>query len=84
MDNYGNESQAPDELGLGGTGKFPKGKLNEDDQGELKIAMGINREHKKIMIDFGKEIAWMGLEAEEARAFAEGLIDAADKIDALE
>jgi len=84
MAESGNESQAPKELGLGATGEFPKGKLNEDDQGELKLVVGINKDHKRIIVDFGKEIAWLGLDAHDARALAAGILGAAEKLDSLE
>ena len=61
--------------GVGPTGEYPKGRINADDQGELKVAMGINEEHKRIMIDFGTSVSWLGLGVEEAEAFANGLLD---------
>lgn len=82
MAETGDKSMAPEELGLGATGEFPKGKINEDDQGELRVALGINKEHKRIIVDFGKEVAWLGMGADEARALAAGLIDVANKLDA--
>jgi hypothetical protein len=83
MAETGNGSLGNEDLGLGATGEFPKGQISEDDQGELKVALGINKEHKRIMIDFGKSISWLGLAAEEARAFAYGLLAHADKLDQL-
>lgn len=65
----------------GATGKFPRGKINEDDEGELQIVIGINEEHKTIMIDFGKPVSWIGFGADEARAFANWILANADKIE---
>jgi len=84
MAEIGNGSLGNEGLGLGATGKFPKGQISDDDQGELKVAMGINMEHKRIIIDFGKEVSWLGLGADEARSFAQGLLDNADRIDKIE
>jgi hypothetical protein len=58
---------------LGATGKFPKGKINEHDEGELNI--GITKNYNgKIMIDFGKPVMWIGLDPEEAIAIANAII----------
>ena len=84
MAETGSKSLGNEHLGLGATGKFPKDQMNEDDHGELKVAMGINKEHKRIMIDFGKKISWIGMEAEEARELAKSLLENANKLDQLE
>lgn len=57
---------------LGATGRYPRGKLNADDQGELRIAIG--REGSSIVVDFGKEVKWIGFAPEDARAFAVTLL----------
>ncbi len=84
MGEAGKGSLGNEEMGLGATGKFPKGQISEDDQGELKVAMGVNLEHKRIMIDFGKEVSWLGLGADEARVFAQALLANISKLDSLE
>lgn len=57
----------------GPTGEFPQGKMHEEDEGELGISIGHTAEGK-IVIDMGKPVAWLGMDPEEARAFAEGLM----------
>lgn len=57
---------------LGATGKYPRGKLNADDEGELRMAVG--RQGDIVRIDFGKPVAWLGLPFAEARAFAEAIL----------
>lgn len=84
MGEAGNGSLGNEDLGLGATGEYPKGQISKDDQGELKMAMSVNEEHKRIMIDFGKEVSWLGLEADEARIFAQALLANAIKLDSLE
>lgn len=54
---------------LGPTGKFPKGKMNKQDEGELKIA--IFESADKVVINFGKAVTWVGLDADGALEFAE-------------
>lgn len=59
----------------GPTGNYPEGKLNNDDQGELKIAIG--KIEGKIVIDFGKPTTWIGMPVEQAVAFAELIVQKA-------
>lgn len=61
--------------GLGATGNFPQGKLNETDEGEITIAVGI--ENGKVIIQFGKPVSWLGLGRSEAMALASSLVDKA-------
>lgn len=60
-----------EETKLGATGEFPNGKLNEEDEGELKLTVGIDPDSKNVIIDFGKPVAWLGMDAESALKFAE-------------
>jgi hypothetical protein len=63
---------------LGATGNFPDGKLNPEDEGELRAAVGIGEGH--VIVNFGKAIGWLALNPEEAIAFAELLIKKANTI----
>lgn len=51
----------------GPTGQFPRGKALEDDSGELaltfKVGVGLNG-IAVIIMDFGKNLSWIGLEAD--------------------
>jgi hypothetical protein len=62
---------------LGGTGRYPNGKLNGDDEGELLLAIapidGV------VRMEFGSPVAWMGLYPANARAMAQALLAAADE-----
>lgn len=58
-----------DDLKLGATGEFPDGKLTPDDEGQLRIAIGI--QDGVVVIHFGTPTTWIGLSAEEAIAFGE-------------
>lgn len=55
----------------GPTGDFPKGKLNEDDEGGLQIV--VTHDEGVVKVAFGKPTAWLGLPPEEAVQLA-GLI----------
>lgn len=53
-------------------GKFPEGRLTSEDEGEL--AMMIIRKNGKIVIDFGKSVAWIGMNPGQAIKLGELLI----------
>lgn len=58
---------------LGSTGTFPQGKLAPDDEGGLRMAVG--EKDGKIVIDFGKQVSWIGLSPKDARDLARLLLD---------
>jgi hypothetical protein len=61
--------------------KYPKGRLNKDDQGVLGITIGMRGD--TIIMDFGKLVKWIGMDKEAARALANTLLKhAGDKHDA--
>ena len=51
---------------LGATGKFPDGKMDPTDEGELKLMISHSADNKIIRLDFGKPTAWIGLPKEHA------------------
>ena len=55
-------------MSLGPTGKFPRGKFNAHDEGELRI--GVAHKDKTVIIDFGTPTKWIGLDADGALEFA--------------
>ena len=59
----------------GATGNFPMGKLVDDDEGELRVAVG--DKDGKVIIEFGKPVAWLGLTPQGAVDFAQTLIQRA-------
>lgn len=70
-----------EKLGLGPTGRFPNGKWDESNEGELKIAIGI--ENDAVVIHFGKAILWMGMSPKNARELAANLMEMADELEAM-
>jgi hypothetical protein len=50
---------------LGATGKFPDGKLNDNDDGEIRFSLTV-QDGKLIIFDFGKNIKWIGFTKKEA------------------
>jgi len=54
------------ELGLGATGKHPEGRLTPDDEGEIQFAVGHDKARRKIVLDFGTPVAWVGMTPAQA------------------
>ena len=59
--------------------QYPRGKLTDSDEGALTLAIGV--QDKTVIIDFGKQVAWLGLDAATARQFAKNILRRADEID---
>lgn len=62
-------------LKLGATGKYPSGKLDELDEGELQFAIAADPAKKKVLINFGKPVAFIGFDPEQAISLGELLIN---------
>ncbi len=56
------------QLGLGPTGHHPEGKLNDSDNGELKLAVTVN--NGRVMLIFGTPVTWLILPPQQARDLA--------------
>lgn len=65
---------------LGATGQFPEGKLNKDDEGEIRFVVGHSPEGQ-VILDFGKEVKWLGMPPEGARQLAAILLLHADEVE---
>ena len=65
---------------LGPTGRFPDGKCCPHDKGEIAIGIGIDPEHKLIVIDFGVPTRVIGMSPEQAIEIADDLINKANMI----
>ena len=59
--------------------KYPEGKLNEDDEGELEIFIGT--EKNNVVISFGKPVSWLALPPDKAIGLALNIIKRAKSID---
>ena len=58
---------------LGATGDYPEGKISEEDEGGLRMAIGADLENNIVSVDFGKAIWWIGLGKEDALELAGNL-----------
>lgn len=57
---------------------YPDGMISKDDDGALKIATYIK--DGRVVIDFGKDLSWLGFDKQTLRAFIDGLEDKYKKI----
>lgn len=58
---------------------YPRGKLNKNDEGAAVIK--IFSEDKTVIIDFGKDIKWIGFDKDTAIKIAHALLEHANEID---
>ncbi|MDE2096939.1 MAG: hypothetical protein KGL39_06805 [Patescibacteria group bacterium] len=65
---------------LGATGEYPQGKAGAHDEGALRFAVGM--ENGVIQVQFGKPVAWLGLDPGTARNLARLLLKHADRAEA--
>ena len=72
------DPELADRLGLGATGEFPEGQLTEQDEGELKFAVGYTE--GKVVIDFGTPVSWVGMHPNQAKEFARLILKHANPI----
>ena len=55
----------------GPTGRFPDGKINDSDEGEIAMAIGVDIAAGRIFMDFGKAVKWVAMTPEQAEGFAD-------------
>lgn len=63
---------------IGPTGQYPDGKLMDDDEGELTIAVW--HKDKNVVISFGTHVSWIALPPDEAIRLGETIITRAKEI----
>lgn len=68
-------------MAFGPTGEFPRGKITENDQGELVMGVAADHEHGVVVVQFGSSVHWLGLPPSSARELAASLIRAAGEVE---
>lgn len=63
---------------FGATGQFPEGKLNLDDEGEIIFGVARDPASGKIIINFNKPVAWIGMSVNQAIDLANCLLQHAN------
>jgi len=56
---------------LGATKDFPQGKLVDDDEGGLKIAIASDKDKGVVILSFGKPVEWIGVDPNMADQIAD-------------
>lgn len=51
---------------FGPTNRFPEGKLNDTDEGEIQFGVSHDPASRKVVLNFGKPVAWIGMNAAQA------------------
>jgi hypothetical protein len=59
---------------------FPEGKIKNDDEGALAFRIATDPEKKIVVIDFGKQVTWLGLPKAEALGLANLLKEHAETL----
>ena len=67
---------------LGAVNTFSRGKLTPEDEGDLRLAVFVK--DGTVMIDFGKPVAWLGLDSQTCRELANTLLKRASEVDEKE
>lgn len=57
---------------FGATGEYPEPPIDRTDEGQ--IAFGVTSHRGKVILNFGKPVAWMGMDGMQALALAQTLI----------
>ena len=67
----------------GPTDDFPKGKICEEDEGGLNIAIGVDPETRNVILNFGVPVNWIGMEVDEALGLAKLITEKANELKAM-
>lgn len=59
---------------FGATGNFPMGKVEDTDEGELRMGVAYDKLDGIVRVQFGKPVAWLGLPPPQARQLAQLLL----------
>ena len=59
---------------LGATGRYPDGKLDNSDQGEILFDVKSCKENDRVFLTFGEPITGIGFTYEQAMALADDML----------
>lgn len=63
---------------LGPTGQYPRGQLNEYDEGEINLSV-CHTSDGIVFLDFGASVRWIALETDQAKDLARLLTQASER-----
>lgn len=58
-------------------GKLPPIRLTPQDQGDIRFSVGVSMDKKRVVINFGKQIRWVGMSRNQAIEVGRALIKSA-------
>lgn len=58
-------------------GKLPPIRLTPQDQGDIRFSVGVSMDKKRVVINFGKQIRWVGMNRNQAIEVGRALIKSA-------
>ena len=59
---------------------YSEGRLKPSDDGDIAFAIAADREKGVVILDFGKQVSWLGMRPKDAVALAEKLIEKAREV----
>lgn len=59
---------------LGATGKYPDGKIQPNDAGEIKFSVGHDPDNALCFLDFGTQVKWLAMTPQDAIDLGRALI----------
>ena len=65
---------AAQQMRLGATGRHPLPSVSPDDEGEIQMALSHDAGKRKVYLNFGKPVAWIGFSPEQAADLAEAIL----------
>jgi len=60
--------------------EYSQGRLNANDDGDLAVVISTDYQNKRIVLDFGKPVTWLGMNADDAMSLAQQIFDRAHQI----
>lgn len=65
---------------FGATGRYPEGSLGSHDQGGLQFGITYDAEKRRVIVNFGTPVSWLGMNASHARDLGYALIRHASRL----
>jgi hypothetical protein len=77
---WGSETNLPGDPRIGPTGDYPAGSIGDHDEGGLNAALAVDQVNQRVVLDFGKPVAWLAMTRSDAMVFAQLLINKAKQL----
>lgn len=64
-------------MGFGATGEYTMGKLNDTDEGGIRMGVAADVKNQRVLVNFGTPVAWIGFTYEQAMGLSASFRDKA-------